>query len=95
MLLRTEDSLWCRKYPLVNVWQLAVIPVPVSTSKEPVLGAGVGVLPLLKPPENTSGDTSALSLSLYQTHMTAARPNMVLINVLQKKHGDFLWCLCL
>lgn len=54
MLLRTEDSLWCRKFPLVNVWQLAVVPVPVSTSKEPVLGAGVRVLALLKPPENAA-----------------------------------------
>lgn len=42
----------CRKCPLINVWQLAVFPVPVSTRKEPVLGVGVGVLPLLKPPES-------------------------------------------
>lgn len=61
MLLCTEDNLWCRKYPLVNVRQLAVVPVPVSTSKEPVLGAGVRVLALLKPPESESGDMLASS----------------------------------
>lgn len=42
------------KCPLVNVWQLAVFPVPVSTRKEPVLRVSVGVLPLLKPPESTA-----------------------------------------
>lgn len=72
MLLRTEDTVRCRipyrcrKCPLVNVWQLAVLPVPVSTAKEPVLGAGVWVLALLKPPENHSRDALAFSLSSNQ-----------------------------
>lgn len=48
---------------LINVRQLAVLPVPVSTSKEPVLGARVGVWPLLEPPESTAEQHSADSAS--------------------------------
>lgn len=42
----------CSKCALVNIRQVAVCPVPVSATEEPVLGAGVGVLALFKPPEN-------------------------------------------
>lgn len=34
----------------VNVWKLRVIPVPVSSGKDPVWGDGVGVISLVKPP---------------------------------------------
>lgn len=45
-----------RKWRSINVRQLAVVPVPVAASEEPVLGAGVGVLPLLKPPGGRTAD---------------------------------------
>lgn len=39
-----------RAGPSINVWKLRVIPVPVSSRKDPVWGDGVGVISLVKPP---------------------------------------------
>lgn len=50
------DCLQSGKRRSINVRQLAVVPVPVPASEEPVLGAGVGVLPLLKPPGGRTAD---------------------------------------
>lgn len=55
----------------IDVRQLAVVPVPVSAGEEPVLGAGVGVLPLLKPPgSSTAHQRSASPFLIFSKTVT-------------------------